>query len=375
MSKEKILKMYENPLNDIWDNKSITYDTNLYNWYDRFLSVAQELKPDITDLQKIHEHFQLEELIGLRLHFEKYTRGEEFSSLIDQWVEEYVSDKIEEDDYFIQQTAGVRVVIPNQGKLGRLLPFHSGFWTGYDNHTHTCWFPLTKAWDSNTMQVMSWENSIDIVKTIYDNQLSYEEMERLCCENSWPVNLDYGQVWLFNQGHLHGNINNETGVSRVSFDIRVISTKSEFEFRKPGSYYRLPGDSSEKAFQKLDTTGKWLIFTDPCSNFTYPTPHYMVREFMFQYANRIGIKPTDWTNEYYMIDWFPTFKYRLTQDYSGIMLPSIFSLNSTIEESIEMIQLGLDQGIQLLFCDENIVVTDEQDLYKVERLLRLKEKQ
>jgi hypothetical protein len=40
-----------------------------------------------------------------------------------------------------------------------------------------------------------------------------------------------------------------------------------------------------------------------------------------------------------------------------------------------MIQLGLDQGIQLLFCDENIVVTDEQDLYKVERLLRLKEKQ
>lgn len=371
MFKEKVLKMYDYPLNDTWDNKTMEYDTTKYNWYDRFLSVAQELKPELTDFQLIHEHFAVNELINLRKHFEKYTKGSEFNALLDEWLAEYVSTKIDGDDYFVQQTPNVRVVIPNQEKLGRLLPFHSGYWTGYDNHTYTCWVPLTKAWDSNTMHVMSWEKSIETVKTIYDNQSSYEEMERLCCENSWPVNLDYGQVWMFNQGHLHGNINNETGVSRVSFDVRVVSTKSEFEFRKPGSYYRLPGDSAEDNFNKLNTEGRWLVFTDPCSNFTYPAPHYMIREFMFQYAKNVGIKPVEWMNEYYMIDWHPQFKFRLTQDYAGIMLPSLFSFNATAEEVEAMLLDGVSKGKQFLFCDENLVVVTADDVHKIKRYLEL----
>ena len=39
----------------------------------------------------------------------------------------------------------------------------------------------------------------------YDEQLSYQDIQKLCLEHSIPCNASPGQSWLFQQGHLHEN--------------------------------------------------------------------------------------------------------------------------------------------------------------------------
>ena len=70
-------------------------------------------------------------------------------------------------------------------------------------------------------------------------------------------------------------------------------------------------------------------------------------------------------------DWHPQFKFRLTQDYAGIMLPSLFSFNATAEEVEAMLLDGVSKGKQFLFCDENLVVVTADDVHKIKRYLEL----
>jgi hypothetical protein len=64
------------------------------------------------------------------------------------------------------------------------------------------WLPLTKAWDTNTVWVESAEGK----------------------EDFRPVELKYGQFFMFDGANLkHGNKVNQTGVTRVSFDFRVVT--------------------------------------------------------------------------------------------------------------------------------------------------------
>ena len=38
-----------------WDNKAVTYDLEKYNWPAWALSVIQEVAPNVTELETIHE--------------------------------------------------------------------------------------------------------------------------------------------------------------------------------------------------------------------------------------------------------------------------------------------------------------------------------
>ena len=373
-SKQKIQQLYKQPLDPQWDNVSIDYDVKKYNWNEIFLGIAQELKPNITNLQDLHKHFELSELVDLRKHYERFTNSTQFSTMVDAFVEEYLVNKIPNEDYLIQRTTGIRLVIPDQAKQGRLLNFHNGYWTGYDNYMYTAWIPITDTWDSNSMQVIGWDKSIELIDEIYANNYDLETIQSMCEAECWPVNIGVGSAWLFNQGHLHGNINNDTGVSRVSFDVRVATPQSDFEHRRPGSFYRLPGESTEANFTKLRTDGKWIVFTDQNSRFVYPTPHYMIREFMISYAKSHGINPVEWSNEYWLCDWMPKFADFVTQNLQGIVLPSIFAFSESNDRVLEMLAEGIANGMQFLFVDENLVVDTQEDLDHIQKLYNFMKK-
>ena len=371
---QHIKTLYNEPLDPLWDNQKITYDTAKYNWNKIFLGVTQELKPEIKNLQDIHLHFQLEDFVDLRKHYERFTNSSQFSTMVDEFIVDYVVDKIPSEEYLVQRTTGIRLLIPDQVKQGRLLNFHTGYWTGYDNHMYTTWVPVTDSWDSNAMQVLTWEQTLKITDEIYKNKLSLEEVQDMCEKVCWPVNCKVGEAWQFNQGVWHGNINNDTGVSRVSFDVRVATPQSDFEHRRPGSFYRFPGESAEENFAKLRTDGKWIVFTDQNSDFVYPTPHYMIREFMISYARGLGINPVEWANEAWCTDWMPAFDYKIKQDLQGIVLPSIFAFSESNERVLEMLSEGIENGMQFLFVDENLVADTQKDLDHIKKLYNFMKK-
>lgn len=367
----KLKDLYSQKLDPAWDHKIINYDTNKYNWNEQFLTLAQELKPDIKNLQDLHLHFKVNELVELRKLYEKYTNSVSFGNLLDEFVWDNLRDKIPTEDYLIQRTTGIRLLIPNQAKAGRLLSFHTGYWTGYDNFMYTAWTPVTDARDSNSMQVIDWNNTISIMEQIHKDKLGLSEIQDICEKVCYPVNINFGQSWLFNQGHLHGNINNDTGVSRVSFDVRIATPDSDYEYRRPGSFYRFPGDSTESSLGRVKKNGRWIVYVEPTS--AKNIPHYMIREFLLQYSRNLNLNIIEWINGYFFVPWMPVLKNRIEAHLvDGIVMASIFSHTLSNDEFLELLETAVNKGIQIIFADENLVIENLKDVDSVRKLYRFR---
>jgi len=364
INQNKVLENYNWTPDPRWDNKILSYDTVEHNWADWFLESVRELKPTLPKLEDIHLYFATSELINLRKHLEKLTNSAEFSKRLDNFFEQYISPLVD-GQYLIQSTCGIRVVVPNQEPLGRLLSFHTGYWTGYSNSMGTVWTPLTKAYDSNSMQVVSWEDSVKLMYRIHNSKLCLEEIQNLCIEKSFPVNLEVGNSWLFNQGHLHGNINNSTNITRVSFDARYALTGGDFGPRRAGSFFRSKGQFGSLNKSNINQ-GKWVIFIDQNSDYIGETPHYMIREFLLQYASNLSIRPTEWSNEYWSCTWMPKFHDFVASDkLKGIVMPSIHAFSCTKELKYQYLSLAVKNNIQIIFADENLLLKDFDDLEKL----------
>ena len=365
-----ILDLYKSLPDTRWDNKSLSYDKEEHDWSEFFLESVRELKPALDKLENIHLHFKTTELITLRKHLEKLTRSKEFSSRLDRFFKEYITPQLDVEDYMIQSTCGIRIVVPDQEQLGRLLSFHTGYWTGYSNSMGTVWIPLTEAYDSNSMQVVSWNDSIEIMEKIHREKLSLDDIQSLCLDKSYPVNLSVGECWLFNQGHLHGNINNTTGITRVSFDARYALLDGEFGPRRAGSFYRYPGTFHDIDKNKIKK-GLWVVFVDQNSDYIGETPHYMIREFLLNFAKGLSIEISEWSNEYWYCTWMPKFRDFVNKDtLSGIILPSIHAFSCDYELRLELFETSIKNGQQLIFADENLLIKTQSDLENVEKIYR-----
>ena len=228
-----------NKLDNRWDNKIVDYNLEEYNWRQYFLDAVQEKYPQVETLETTHKVMNPEELNDFAWDIQRICKTEEFARKLDNFIEDIITPKLDGEDFMIQDVVGLRMVIPNQKKHGRTLTFHQGIWYGHGPGMLSVWTPLTKAWDSNSMQILPWEASRMITQKTYDEQLSYQEIQELCLEHSISCNTYPGQSWLFQQGHIHGNINNETDITRWSFDTRILIKSGNYGRRRPGAYFRL----------------------------------------------------------------------------------------------------------------------------------------
>lgn len=363
-----ILQNYNWTPDSRWDNKILNYDKERYNWSGWALSVVQELKPEVDNIENLHLFFKVPELLTLRKHLEKWTNSKEFSTKLDDFFAEYVSPLIDDVDYLIQSTCGIRLVVPSQEDLGRLLSFHTGYWTGYSNDMGTVWTPLSRAYGTNTMQVMSWDDSVRTMQKIHGEKLSLNELQSLCEEQMYPVEINVGQSWLFNQGHLHGNVNNITGISRMSFDARYAKLGGDFGPRRAGSFFRFPGQFSVIDQTKLQK-GLWVVFVDQNSEFIGETPHYMVREFLLGVAKNLNITVGEWSNEYWGCTWMPKLHdYTNKVTLAGLVMASVHAFSGNIEQRLEMFANAINNGQQLIFVDENLLISTKEDLKIIEKI-------
>lgn len=350
-----------------WDNCKTTYDLKKFNWPKIFLDVVSEKYPHIDDLTLLHECLEINELVNLRKHLEKFTQSIEFCALSDQFVSQIIQDRFDHEEYLVQTTPGIRLVIPNQLSHNRLLNFHTGYWTGYDNGTATIWTPITEAYGSNTMQVTDWDTSRELMMKIHDEKWPLEKIQSECEQVSWPIEVAVGESWLFSQGHLHGNVNNTTGKSRMSFDIRIAHKEINFGRRRPGSFYRKPFDYDNLMENKIDRNKKWIVFVSPNDEYINMAPYFMIREFLIQWCKSKSITITEWSNEYHDCDWMPKLKDFVSKQGNGIVLPSIYNFSLPINQRIQLFEEALENKVQLIFVDENIVLSSKNDIELIKK--------
>ena len=351
-----------------WDNKTLNYDLERFNWPEWALSIIQEIAPQVNELETLHKVLTPVEIVKVANHVQNACGRQDFMERFDAFVAEYAAPRIGGKRYMIQRQGTLRVVVPNQEKIGRRLAFHQGIFVGNGRGLRTIWTPFTRTEKTNTMWIMDLDTSREITKQVLKEQWSLEKFEEVCVANSWPVTLNPGQSHLFFQEHIHGNVNNEEGYTRVSMDMRILIEGEEFLRKYPGGFLRLPGDY--EAASVSDNTGRaFITYAGWSSNFSKWQPLPMQRAIIEQYCikNKISYNNYEFENEH--MDWQPGLEYYIKLRPEGIVLCSIYSLTDDVYRRDELLNLALDLGVELHFANELTSLKSKKDLERIQTYL------
>jgi nicotinate-nucleotide pyrophosphorylase (carboxylating) len=83
------------------------------------------------------------------------------------------------------------------------------------------------------MWVVDHDNSKRLTARALKDKLSQEDFESMILDVAYPVNIETGQAHLFHQEILHGNINNDTSITRMSIDWHIL-LKGDRDIAKTG---------------------------------------------------------------------------------------------------------------------------------------------
>lgn len=347
-----------------WDNKTLDYDLDKYNFRQWAIGVIQEKFPKIVELEQIHAVLEPNQIVKLQMYVQNACSRKDFMEMFDAFVEEYIPSKIENKNYMIQRQGTLRVVIPQQAKAGRRLQFHQGVFVGNGRGCRTIWTPLTKAEKTNTMWIINLEKSREITKKFLEEKWTLDKFEDICLQNARPVELNPGQSHLFFQEHLHGNVNNEEDYTRVSIDMRIMIEGEEFGRRLPGGFVRMPGD--HKADESFDYAGKHFItYAGWNSNFSRNIPLPMQRATIEKYCERFNIKYSSYEFENDHCDWQPALEHYIEQKPDGIVLCSMYSITDDADRRNDLFELALKNNVELHFANELCFLKNREDLNQI----------
>jgi len=356
------------PTELLWDNDYLDYDTTQYRFRDWALSIVQEIEPSIIDLETLHLKVEPEKLAQIKSHFHKASLKKEFMEMVDSFMEKYIPERIENKKYMVQRYPTLRIVEPNQAKRSRRLVFHQGIWVGNGVGLRTVWMPFTRCYGSNTVQFLPLDKSRELTKRNVDECWSLQHFESQCLKHSFPVTLNYGQCHLFFQEHIHGNVNNDTDITRVSMDVRVLIEGEPYHRKLPGGYFRFPGDYQSDVLQD-NTNRNFITYDGWASSFSRHIPLPLQRHEIDSYCHKNKIYPLGDRLENEYNDWCPSLQHYIKERPDGIVMLSIFSLPDNVEQRNKILNLAVENNVELHFANERIVLKNEDDIKLIQGYL------
>lgn len=218
------------------------------------------------------------------------------------------------------------------------------------------------------MWMMDLDVSREVTKRVLDEKWSLQKFEDICIAESWPVTLVPGQAHLFMQEHIHGNVNNEEGYTRVSLDMRILIEGEEWGRRLPGGFFRLPGDY--EVDETRDYTGKnFITYAGWNTTFSKYIPLPMQRGVIEPYCQKHKISYSDYHFENEHMDWLPGLEDDIKCKPDGIVLCSLFSLPDDVTRRNELLELALDNSVELHFANELCSLKSRDELEKIQTYL------
>jgi hypothetical protein len=356
--------MFDLDTTSAWENKTLDYNLEKYPWNKWVLDIINEIRPDVKSLETIHEVVDVPELVKIQAYVQAAFGRKEFMQRFDSFAEEYAKNLISNKKYLIKRNATLNVVLPNQAKKARRLPFHQGIFYSNGRGQRTIWMALTKCEGTNSMWIMDTDNSQRITKTVIAEQWPLSKFEEECVKYSKPVEIIPGQAHLFHQEHIHGNVNNETGYTRMSIDWHILIEGEEYWRRQPGGFFRLPGDYAQDT--PLDYTGKVVVaYTSNNTEFDSNIPMYIQRGTVDSYCAKHKINHTGVQFENEFLPWLPILQDYIFQKPDAIVLFSLHSLPDDAIIANKILNLALQNEVELHFANEFLSLKDRNDLEKI----------
>ena len=100
---------------------------------------------------------------------------------------------------------------------------------GHPPYEFNLWIPFTKVYGSNSMRLMSYQDSTKLVEycdndfELFAEKVQYDEnFINMLKQKSKPLKMSYGDFIIFDPRCLHCTQYNDTKDTRISMDIRII---------------------------------------------------------------------------------------------------------------------------------------------------------
>ncbi len=243
--RELFLKDYKSPsqiekIFSSWMYKG-KYDVTINSFKE--IIISELLKKDFITEKNFSEHnFELEKLhLCLNPNLKNLDESEqneisisfyETSEIIKKnyikFIKEIISPLLSEKIYF-QIIPTFRFHFPNQKGYDWKDRYHTDIMLGHPPYEFNLWIPFTKVYGSNSMRLMSYQDSTKLVEycdndfELFAEKVQYDEnFINMLKQKSKPLKMSYGDFIIFDPRCLHCTQYNDTKDTRISMDIRII---------------------------------------------------------------------------------------------------------------------------------------------------------
>lgn len=234
--------------------------------------------------------------------------------------------------------------------------------------------PLTPAFDTNTLQVVSLEDSLRLADGFTQSKADLTEMNRASKTLARPVEIDYGQVFVFNAKCLHGTENNTTSRTRISIDFRVLAENEDAGTKDPEEYYLKPGrpaDITQKqSVRPVEYVGAAYFY--PRYSFTRHLRAHYQRMVCKEFARKMKMKIVAEETEIHTMSHHPNLLHLVSgksvSPINSVAIFSVLCLPPDANDRKRIFAAARDSGTTLFFANEQLVFFPDSSDEQIERI-------
>ena len=176
----------------------------------------------IHDLQDSHAAVNTSFLNDLRLHLFASINAQSDSRKTYFTFAASLLQSIVGNELAMQNKLNLSIQQP--GDQTSVLEMHSDAWTGDSPFQVVLWVPLTNSTGTNAMYLLSPERSIEAYGRVRSGELASMSEIHVAYKNHFkPIEVNRGEILVFDSNCLHGNQLNTTSESRWSLNCRFTS--------------------------------------------------------------------------------------------------------------------------------------------------------
>ena len=188
------------------------------------------------NLENIHKFISVENLNDFRLYcINEISKNDDLRNSYYKVFKKY-TDLIIGNELAMQKKLNLSIQLPNDNSS--LLNIHADTWSGDSPFETVCWLPMVNCTKSMCMFILPAYNYnfFEEQYTVLKEKNSDDLLNSLKDKLLW-IEINYGEVLIFNQNLPHGNIINSENDSRWSFNCRFKSIFTPYKDKKLGEFF------------------------------------------------------------------------------------------------------------------------------------------
>ena len=201
------------------------------------LGVKLPLEINCTDFfNNAHLYISSEELNNFRVEIiRKINQEPHFRKIYYEVAKPYL-ELLVGNELAMQARINLSIQLP--GDVESLLPVHADVWSGDSPYEVVVWLPLVDCYQTKAMYLLSPSKNQDLEKNFYKaSSGSSENLFKKIEDDVLWIEINAGELLVFNQNLPHGNRVNEESETRWSLNCRFKSIFTPYGDKKIGEFF------------------------------------------------------------------------------------------------------------------------------------------